>query len=299
MGSRNAYLALAAVCFFWGTTYLGIRMALESLPPFVIMAARFLTSGAILLTAARLLGSPIPSGRELGFTALYGILPLGVANGALTFAQTWISSSLAALYITTAPFWLVGLEALIPGGERLRLKTAAAMGVGFLGTALLVAPPSSSQGVSLTDLPWANVKGFLLLQVGNFAWSAGSILFRRRKASTTAHPVVSGAIQQFATGLVMLIPALLIPHPPLQPTTRSLAAVAYLVTFGSIVGYSAYIYVMDKLPVSLVSIYTYVNPVVAVTLGWLIYREHFGWREAAAMSIIFLGVFLVKRTQVR
>jgi drug/metabolite transporter (DMT)-like permease len=219
-----------------------------------------------------------------------------VSSGALTFAQTWIPSSLASLYITTSPLWLVGLEALIPGGEKLRKRTVAAVLVGFAGTALLVFPKNLQEGFSA-----ANVKGFLILQVGNIAWGLGAILFRRRTTSnnTSAHPFVSGAVQQFVSGALTLAIGLSLPQPAIDWNLRGVLAILYLVTFGSIVGYSAYIYVLDKLPVSIVSIYTYVNPLVAVTLGWIFYREPVGRREVAAMLIIFFGVYLVKRAQAR
>jgi len=289
-------LALAAVCFFWGTTFLAIRVALESMPPLILLATRFLTSGTILLTIAAWRGATFPRGRELFFTALYGLLPLGVSSGALAFAQTMIPSSLAALYITTSPLWTVLVESAIPGGERLHRGTLAAMLVGFAGTALLVFPKNLQEGFSP-----ANVKGFLILQVGNLAWALGAILFRRRSLSATqatnAHPIVSGAVQQFVTGALTLLLTTVLPLGEVEWTSRGLLAVLYLVTFGSIVGYSAYIYVLDKLPVSIVSTYTYVNPVVAVSLGWIFYREPFGGRELTAMAIIFLGVYLVKRSQ--
>lgn len=284
------YLALAAVCFFWGTTFLAIRVALEDFSPLMLLATRFLTSGTILLAVAALRGAVLPRGKELILTALYGLLPLGVSSGALAFAQTLIPSSLAALYITTSPLWFVFLDALIPGGESLRRRTVYAMLVGFAGTALLVFPKNLSEGFSA-----ANVKGFLILQCGNIAWGLGSLLFRRR--TTVAHPFVSGAVQQFFTGALTLALTFLIPQPDVRWSTGGCLAVLYLVTFGSIVGYSAYIYVLDKLPVSLVSLYTYVNPVVAVTLGRIFYREPFGGRELTAMLIIFLGVYLVKRAQ--
>ncbi len=292
----KAYLALVAVCFFWGTTFLAIRMALETMPPLVLLATRFLTSGTILLSIAAWRGAAFPRGRELFFTALYGLLPLGVSSGALAFAQTMIPSSLAALYITTSPLWTVLVESAIPGGERLHRRTLAAMLVGFAGTALLVFPKNLQEGFSA-----ANVKGFLILQVGNLAWALGAILFRRRSLSATqatnAHPIVSGAVQQFVTGALTLLLTTLLPQGEVEWTTRGLLAVLYLVTFGSIVGYSAYIYVLGKLPVSIVSTYTYVNPVVAVSLGWIFYREPFGGRELTAMMIIFVGVYLVKRSQ--
>lgn len=284
----QAYLALAAVCFFWGTTYLGIRMALESLPPLMLVGLRYTISGTILLVVAFFAKAHLPSGRELWYTALYGVIIIGIGNGCLAFAEVWIPSGLAALFITTSPFWMVGMEALIPGGERLHAPTLLGMLVGLAGTALLVAPNAMQQGLAGPSL-----KGFLLLQVGCCGWALGSILQRRH--TTKAHPVVSGAVQQLATGLVFLGPAFLTKTQPIQWTSRSVGAVIYLVTFGSVVGYSAYLYALDKLPVSVVSIYTYVNPVVAVFLGWLIYSERIGFREIVSMLVIFAGVALVKR----
>ncbi|HEY2842506.1 MAG TPA: EamA family transporter, partial [Bryobacteraceae bacterium] len=137
------------------------------------------------------------------------------------------------------------------------------------------------------------VYGFLLLQLGMAGWSFGSI-FQKRKAGK-AHPVVAGGVQQLAAGLVLSPFALLIPQAPIHWSPRGLMAIAYLITFGSLVGYSAYVYAIDRLPVAIVSVYPYVNAVVAVTLGWLFYREPFGRREMFAMSIIFAGVAVVKK----
>jgi drug/metabolite transporter (DMT)-like permease len=276
------------VCFFWGTTYLAIRMGLESFPPMAMIAIRFVVSGSLLLLAARLAGAHLPRGRELRVTAFTGILNLGIGNGCLVFAEQWIPSGLAALIITVSPFWMVGIEAMMPGGERLHRPTIIGMLVGFGGAALLV-----SSGLSREGIGGAVVEGFLLLQLGSAAWSFGSVFQRRQPAR--AHPIVTGAIQQLAAGLAFTIPALLIPERPIEPTPRGVAAVCYLVVFGSIVGYSSYIYALSHLRVAVVSIYSYVNPVVAVALGWLFYREPFGVREAAAVAIIFLGVGVVKR----
>ncbi len=284
----RAYLALAAVCFFWGTTYLGIRMALESFPPFTLVCIRYILSGSILLGAAFFRKAYLPSGRELFFTALFGAIILGIGNGCLAFAELLVPSGLAAMFITTSPFWMVGVEALLPGGERLHLPTVLGMLVGFTGTLLLIVP-----GVLAHGLTGPVLQAFLMLQVGCCAWSFGSI--SQRRYQTRAHPVVSGAVQQLATGVVYLAPALLVKSEPVRWSPRGVSALVYLIVFGSVVGYSAYIYALDRLPVSLVSLYTYINPVVAVFLGWLIYREPVGWREVAAMLVIFGGVAVVKR----
>ncbi len=281
-------MSLACVCFFWGTTYLGIRMALESMPPLVLVATRYTLSGAIVVAGAWLSGKHLPRGRELWLTARNGVIVLGIGNGCLAFAEQWIPSGLAALFITLSPFWLVGIEAAIPGGERLHWPTIFGMLIGLAGVAFLIAPAMEGGGLN-----HAMIAGFLTLQLGSAGWSLGSVLQKRQPAR--AHPAVSGGIQQLATGIVFILPALATPSNPLHWSARSILAVLYLVLFGSIVGYSAYIYAMDKLPVAIVSVYNYINPIVALSLGWLFYRERFGLRETIAMIVIFAGVAIMKR----
>jgi drug/metabolite transporter (DMT)-like permease len=286
----RAYAALISVCFFWGTTYLGIRMALEMWPPMTLVAVRFLLSGGILLAGARLAGAALPRGRELALTALYGVVILGVGNGALVLAETWIPSGMAALIITVSPFWMVGLNALLPPREPLHAPTLAGMLIGLAGAVLLVGPGALAGGAAGA----AMIRGALILQLGCASWSLGSLL--QKRLPVKAHPIVAGAIQQLAAGLAFTPLALLFPG-EIHSSARGLAALLYLVVFGSIVGYSSYVIALDRLPVAVVSLYNYVNPVVAVILGWLFYREPFGWREAGAMLVIFTGVAIVKRVQ--
>jgi drug/metabolite transporter (DMT)-like permease len=265
-------------------------------------------------------GAHLPRGRELWLTAGYGLLTIGVGTGCLSVAEQWIPSGLAALLVSTSPFWMVGVEALAPGGERLHAPTVAGMLVGFAGVAFLVSGSPGSQETSRGSVLGA----FLLLQLGCSGWAAGSIGQRKlartgparpsmRSGNSTpsaapgsvararslegsrAHPFVSGAVQQLATGMAYAIPALLQPRPA-HWTTRGIGALLYLATFGGIVGYSAYVFAVDRLPVAIATIYNYVNPVIAVALGWLFYREPFGMREAFAMVIILAGVAIVKST---
>ena len=263
-------------------------MALEVLPPAQLVALRYVISGTALLIAARFMKAHLPSGKELLYTALFGVILIGIGNGCLAFAELWIPSGLAALFVTTSPFWMIGMEALIPGGERLHAPTILGMLVGMSGALLLVAPSAIQYGFSGPAL-----KGFLVLQFGCCGWAAGSILQRRQ--ISRAHPVVSGAVQQLAAGLFYVTPALMLKTEPVHWTWRGAGAIAYLIMFGSIIGYSAYIYILDKLPVSVISLYNYINPIVALCLGWLVYREQIGPREIAAMLVIFAGVALVKR----
>jgi drug/metabolite transporter (DMT)-like permease len=284
----RAYLALVSVCFFWGTTYLGIRMSLESFPPLLLVCARYVISGSLMLAAIALRGGQMPRGRDLRAACLSGMLVLGIGNGCLVFAELWVPSGLACLIITISPFWMVGAEALLPGGEPLHLPSILGMVVGLGGASLLFAPDWHTHHFN-TGL----LSGFLILQLGMAGWSFGSI-YQRRQVSGV-HSIVIGAVQQLAAGLAFLPLVLLFPEHPVHWSLRGVAAILYLVVFGSIVGYSSYIYALDRLPVAIVSVYPYVNSVVAVTLGWLFYREPFGLREAAAMAIIFTGVALVKR----
>ena len=281
-------MALAAVCFFWGTTYLGIRIALESMAPPVLMALRYSISGIVMLAVAKFLKVHLPTGREFWYTALFGVIIIGTGTGCLVYAEQWVPSGLASVFITVSPFWMIGVEALIPGGARLHGPTIVGMLVGLVGSILLVAPEAMHEGFGGPLL-----RGFLLLQLGCAGWALGSILQRRHK--TKAHPVVSGAVQQLATGIAFAVPAFFAKPHPSTWSTRSVWAIAYLVVFGSIVGYSAYIFVLDRLPISVVSIYNYINPIIAVFLGWIFFREHFGLQEVIAMLIIFAGVALVKR----
>jgi drug/metabolite transporter (DMT)-like permease len=282
------YLALLAVCFFWGTTYLGIRMSLESFPPLLLVCVRYLLSGSILLLFAKARGLYLPRGRELAAACFSGFLTLGIGNGALVFSEVLIPSGIAGLIVTISPFWMVGAEALLPGGERLHGPTIAGMAVGLAGAALLFTPDANSHGIDR-----ALLIGFMMLQVGMAGWSFGSI-YQRRKAGK-AHPVVAGGVQQLAAALILLPFTLAIRQPAIHWSLRGVAALCYLVVFGSLVGYSAYVYAMDRLPVAIVSVYPYANAVVAVFLGWLFYREPFGKRELLAMAIIFAGVAVVKK----
>ncbi len=289
----RSWLALFAVYIFWGTTYLGIRVALESFPPALLLGLRFTLSGSILLIAGRLFKMKLPTGAELRRTAFCGFLTLGIGTGCLCLAEQWVPSGLAALFITTSPFWMLTIDALIPGGDRFHKPVLWGMTIGLLGTLLLVVPIGGSVGLDLGSGKLA--LGFMVLQLGNIGWCFGSIW--QRRSTTTAHPVMSGAVQQMAVGLMFLIPSYLLQGGEAHWNKQGWAAILYLSTFGSIVGYSAFLYVMETLPVAIVTTYNYVNPVVAVLLGWVFYREPLGVREFVAMAIIFLGVAVVRRMQ--
>jgi drug/metabolite transporter (DMT)-like permease len=291
-----AYLALTSVCLFWGTTYLGIRIAVESLPPATLMCARYLFSGGVMLILCRMAGARLPRGGELWLTAACGVMTIGVGTGLLSYVEQWAPSGLSALFVTTSPFWLAAAEAALPGGAPIHAPTIGALLVGAVGVAVLVTGGETSAiGPGSIRPGGPGVVGcFLLLQAGGLFWALGSILQRRQ--TTPTHPFVSAAVQQLAAGVVYTAPALFQSRAA-EWTARSAAATLYLAVFGGIVGYSSYVFAMNRLPVAVASIYTYINPLVAVALGWWFYREAFSAREAAAMAVIFAGVWLVKRAQ--
>jgi drug/metabolite transporter (DMT)-like permease len=279
------------VCFFWGTTYLAIRIGVQDISPATLMCARYLASGLILVVGARIKGAAFPKAREMGFTALFGVITIGVGTGSLAFSEQWIASGLAALFVTTQPFWLVAMERIAGGREPLHARTVIGMIVGLAGVAYLAVPGSTPDPQQVSFGQHSVRDAFIVLQVGALMWSAGSIA--QRRLTTRAHPFLNGGIQQLATGIVFLFIAAFDGQKS-HWTHSAIAAVAYLAIFGGAIGYSAYMYALENLPVAIVSIYTYINPVVAVLLGWLFYREQLGVREIVAMLVIFVGVALVK-----
>jgi len=162
--------------------------------------------------------------------------------------------------------------------------------VGVSGVLLLVAPAAIREGIG-----GRSMAGFVVIQLSVIGWVTGALL--QKRVRMTASPVVAGAVQQFAAGLAMFLPGALFEKVPAAIPTRQVLAVSYLVVFGSLLGYSCFVYAMTHLSAALVSVYTFVNPIVAVGLGWLFFREPFGWREMAAMLVIFTGVLLVQRSE--
>jgi len=281
------YVALIAVCFFWGTTYLGIRIALEGFPPLYLIAIRYTISGGVLLLGAGLAGAQLPRGRELLLTGICGIICIGIGNGGLAIGERYVASGLAALIYTASPFWMVGIDALLPGGEKPRPLTVGGLAVGLVGVGVLLVPAVAHGG-------WGGgmMFGVVVLEISVVGWVAGALLQKRVADHSTA--LVRGAVQQLAAGLAVFLPASVFETLPHSVGTRPTLAVAYLIVFGSFIGFTSFIYAMAKLPVAIVSIYTFINPIVAVFLGWVFYREHFGRRELIAMLIIFAGIALVR-----
>jgi len=285
---RRAWLAWGAVCVIWGTTYPAIKLALTSIPPFLLGGLRYTAAGAVLGVFLRARGERWPErGSWPGF-ALLGLLMFGVGNGGVVWAEVWVASGLAAVVIATSPFWMVGVEALAPGGERLTLRHAAGLVLGFLGILLLVGPSLRAGGRQ----GWQTLAGILALQLACAGWAVGSSYGKRH--AQKVRPAMNAAAQMLCGGLVMLAAGTL--HGEwgaLRFTTVSTSALLYLAVFGSLAAFVAYIYALTHLPVSIVSLYAYVNPVIAVVLGTLLLGESFDARMVMAVAVILAGLAIV------
>jgi drug/metabolite transporter (DMT)-like permease len=286
---RLAYLAWVAVCVLWGTTYLGIRVALETIPPALVGAIRYVVAGGALAVMLRVRGEPLPSPSSWGGLALLGFLMIGIGNGGVIWAEQWVPSGIAAVVVASSPFWMTGLEAALPGGERLTWRGVAGLVIGFAGILMLVWPDLTAGG----ELGRQFGVGVIALQLACIGWALGSCYSRRHARHENA--LGAAAIQMLLGGVFMAVAATLRGEwVQLTFSWRSALAEAYLVVFGSLVGYSAYVYALKHLPVSTVSLYAYVNPVIAVVLGTLLLGEPFGWRVVVASAVVFTGVAVVR-----
>lgn len=287
---KKAYLAWAVVCVVWGTTYLGIKFALDSIPPFSIGALRYIIAGGLLFSVLRVKGSAMPSRADWIASIIAGTLLVAIGNGGVIWAELWVPTGLAAVLVACVPFWMVGIDALLPGGEALTKRSVTGLLIGFVGIVLLMWPNLRFDGSGGTQF----VLGVIILQLACMGWAAGSIFSRRRKAK--GDPLMFAATQMLSGGVVMGVAALLTGElPRLAFSQTSTLALAYLTVAGSLIGYVAYIYALTHLPASFVSLYAYVNPAVAVTLGSVVLGEAFGWRIVLAIAVILTGMFIVSR----
>src|SRR5262245_27183080 len=284
-----AIAAFVTVCIVWGTTYLGIRVAVQSIPPVLLTGIRYTLAGIVLVTLLRLRGERIPRDpRTLANITVVAVLLIGGGNSALVWAEHWVPSGLAALLVATAPFWAAILEAVRRDGERMGLRGLIGMTVGFAGVALLVTPGGANGAFDSRFL-----LGALVIQIGAIAWQGGSVHAKRALAKVP--PLMSAALQSLIGGVLLDVVGLAIGEAPhFHPTARSLIALAYLTVFGSIIAYSAYTYALAHIPMTTMPLYAYVNPIVAVILGWLILGEQLTWISIVAMVIILSGMAIVQ-----
>ena len=286
---KFAYVAWVTICVVWGTTYLANRVALESLPPALLAGFRWTSAGLILMTALRLFGVALPPRRTWRSIAIVGFLMNVVGNGILVWAQQYVASGLTAVVVAMVPFWSVGVEALVGGGERLTRRALVGLLAGFAGIVILVWP-----AITVADHTGRMfLLGVLALQVGSLAWALGTSYTKRHSMGDT--PLASSALQMVFSGVILTIAGTALGEwPQVAFTTRTFTALAYLSVAGSVIGYTAYVYTLKYLPISTVSLYAYVNPIIAVILGTLLLAEPFSARIVVAAVFVFIGITIVR-----
>lgn len=284
------WIALLALYIVWGSTYLAIRFSVETIPPFLHAALRFLISGAILYIWRRAAGDPAPTIGNWKSTAIVGTALLLGGNGLVAWAEQTVPSGIAALMITTSPFWLVLFESMRAGGTKPSWQAILGLVIGFGGVFILVGPKEiTGSEVSFNTL------GIVLLLLAPFFWSLGSIYAKgadmpKSTLLSTGMQMLTGAVALF---LVSLVKGELNGFSFGLVSMRSWLGLAYLITFGSLIGFVSYGWLLHNAPVSLMSTYAYVNPVVAVLLGNLLADEPLNGRILVAAAIIIGSVILI------
>ena len=284
----RALVAYLIVCVFWGSTYLAIRIGVGVLPPFLFAGLRFLVAGALLAGVALAFGDHLPRRpADWGTLAIVGVLLLGGGNAFVVWAEQYTASGVASLFVVTVALWMAFFDAVIPGSTgELNWRVMLGLVTGFVGTALLI-------GASPRELLHADLRGPVALTCASASWSLGSVYAKRHP--TESSPYIGAAVQMIVGGAVVaLAGSLLGEWRAWHLSARGAAAIAYLVVFGSILGYSAYVYALRHASPTVVGTYAYVNPVIAVFLGWLLLREPITGRTLVATSLILGAVVWIQ-----
>ena len=283
------FAAFAAVYVLWGSTYLAIRFAIETLPPWLMASARFLVAGGILYAIARMRGAGRPTGANWAAAVFIGALLLLGGNGAVVWAETRVPSGLTALLVATVPIWMVLLDWFQPSGNRPTRSVVAGLILGFVGLGILIGP-GEILGRGQVDL-----LGAAALTLGSIAWAAGSVYSRRVRLP--ASPLLATGMEMLGGGGLLLLLSLVsgeaMTFSPSGVTGQSMMALLYLIVFGSLIGFTAYIWLLGHASAARVSTYAFVNPVVAVLLGWAMANEELTPRMIAAAAVIVGAVALI------
>ncbi len=290
----KVFLAFGLVYLFWGSTYLGIDIAVQTIPPALMCGLRFSIAGVVMLAVCAATGHKILySPRQIALSAIVGLLLLMGGNLTLSYAELSVSTGLAALIIAITPLWFLVLDSLLLGDHHISGRGKAGLALGIVGLFVLVWPQLQEGSLGRHEL-WAS----LSLIGGSFSWALGSVLSKRWQSgmdlfSATGWQVTAAGAGNFIFALLNRDLSRVI------WTARSLGAVLYLVVCGSWIGYTAYIWLLKHVPTSKVSTYAYVNPVVAVFLGWLILHERVDRFILCGSAIVILSVILVTSAKVK
>jgi drug/metabolite transporter (DMT)-like permease len=287
-------LAFGLVYLFWGSTYLGIDIAVQTIPPALMCGVRFSIAGVVMLAVCAATGRKVLySPRQIALAAVVGLLLLMGGNLTLSYAELSVSTGLAALIIAITPLWFLVLDALLLGDHHISSRGKAGLALGIAGLFVLFWPELQAGKLGHREF-WASVS----LLGGSFSWALGSVLAKRWQSgmdvfSATGWQVSAAGAGNFIFALFNGDLSRVVWAP------RSVGAVMYLVVCGSWIGYTAYVFLLEHVPTSKVSTYAYVNPVVAVFLGWLILHERVDRFILAGSAIVVLAVILVTSAKVK
>lgn len=283
-----AHLAFLTVCVVWGTTYLAITVALETVPVLLVAGLRWMFAGVVLSAVMLATGRGLPKPRLWAPLALLGFLMNIVGNGFVVYAQQFVASGLTAVLIATTPFWSALIERLLPNGERFSKRSLVGLGLGFSGIVVLLWPQMTNGGAG--GRPF--VIGVIAIQLACVGWVIGTSFAKRHELGD--NPFRSTALQMVFSGIMLLSAATA--HgdwAQLSFTPRTIVAMLYLSIAGSLVAYSAYIYAIQHLPLQLVSLYAYINPMIAVALGTVLLNEPLSARTLVAAALVLAGSWIV------
>ncbi|MCP4541073.1 MAG: EamA family transporter [Chloroflexi bacterium] len=282
------------ICTIWGSTYVAIRFAVESLPPFLMSGARFLLAGTAMYAWRRVRGDAAPSGREWRSAAVIGALMLGGGSGGVAWAEQRVPSGVASLLVATLPLWMVLLDALRSGGRRPNWREILGVLTGFTGVVVLIRPTQSTPNAEHIDL-----LGAAAVILAAFCWAVGSLY--SRTAPLPSSLLLGTSMEMIMGGIGLLLLGTLAGqwgHLDLAAASvRSLWGFAYLTLFGSLIAFTAYSWLLQVAPISLVSTYAYINPLVAILLGYFLAKESLTARIFVAAAIIVGSVALITTVQ--
>jgi len=287
----RAYIAWIMVCLIWGTTYLAMRICLETIPPLLMGGLRYVAAGILLTTLLAMRGEPLPRPSAWPSLAILGFFMLGFGNGGVVWAEQTVPSGLTAVLVATSPFWMVGIDALVPPRVSLTGRRVLGLVVGFCGIVMLVWPEIQLGGGRRF------LAGVVSVQLACVGWAIGSAYSRRRGhgVAKDENVLMTAAFEMLFGGLCLLVAGFVIREGPhLTFNARTAASLAYLILVGAIAGFAAYAYALKHLPVATVSLYAYINPLIAVVLGTLILKEPFSARMAVAAAVVLVGILLVR-----
>ena len=281
----KAYFALIIVCLVWGTTYLALRVGVQSYPPFLFSGIRQTLAGTILISWIFLTTRTLPTINDIKKNIFIGFAMITLGNGLVSWAEMFIPSGLTALICSLLPIWMIVINLVYRSNEKINFKILTGILLGLVGLLIIF-------NDNLIDFTNPNyIAGIIAIFIANFFWALGTIAIKR---GNNANPFLAAGIQVFSGGIFMLIYSLFFENfTPLHYDLNAIVSLIYLTIFGSVITYGAFIYSLSKLPATIASLYSYINPIVAIIFGWILLNEKLNWVMSAACLIIVIGVYLV------